>query len=130
MDIFEVNGAPVTVTIDAPEIINDLTIGPGVTLSIIAPGSLTVLTNLVDSGFIQVGAPGGWDPSLSLTGPISINSGGRIKANTAANIDFHDVQIISAGTIEAVNGGIVFLSDGTTLNGGTLATDPISIVEI
>ena len=130
MDIFEVNGAPVTVTIDAPEIINNLTIGPGVTLSIIAPGSLTVLTNLVDSGFIQVGAPGGWDPSLSLTGPISINSGGRIEANTAANIDFHDVQIISAGTIEAVNGGIVFLSDGTTLNGGTLATDSISIVEI
>ena len=42
--------------IDAPEIINKLTmIGPGVTLSIIAPGALTVLTNLVDSGFIQVG---------------------------------------------------------------------------
>ena len=62
---------------------------------------------------------------------VQVNSGGQIEANTAsAIIDLEDSQVTNGGTIDAVNGGVVFLNDGTTVNGGTVSSDVASMVEI
>ena len=147
-DIVEILTGTVVFPDGANVTISELIIGPNGTLDI-AGGSLTV-GKLVDLGTLIVG---GDPPTLTITGSLTVgnanpflvsdgsvdivdavvqvNSGGQIEANTAsAIIDLEDSQVTNGGTIDAVNGGVVFLNDGTTVNGGTVSSDVASMVEI
>ena len=141
-DIVEILTGTVVFPDGANVTISELIIGPNGTLDI-AGGSLTV-GKLVDLGTLIVGGdadthhyrladgrerqpvPGQRRLVDIVDAVVQVNSGGQIEANTAsAIIDLEDSQVTNGGTIDAVNGGVVF-KDGTTVNGGTVSSDVAS----
>ena len=65
---------PVTVTIDAPETVAGLAIGQGAILNIVSGGSLLVSNEINNAGVIELD-----DPTLSITGTVTVSGGGVIE---------------------------------------------------
>ena len=105
-DTVEINSA-VMVTINDTEIVDNLVIAAGTTLDIISPGSLTILGSLDNSGLIQVNSTSA-DPTLDLTGSVTVQSGSEIEAiGSAATVDFSYSVTTNFGTIAAQQGGTI-----------------------
>jgi len=114
VEIFEqVSGQPLTVTLDQPATVNNLIIGPGVTLDIVSGGLLTVLNGLDDSGTIVTS---GDPPLLSIGGPVTVESGAKIVTRGGV-ISFADgtVTIDPAGSGEPA-GRIVARGHGAEID--------------
>ena len=74
---------PVTVTINQSETIAGLTVGPGAELIISVGGSLVVANAINNAGVIELN-----DPTLSISGPVTLSGGGLIEmlGPTASNL--------------------------------------------
>jgi hypothetical protein len=107
--IFQRGELPLIVTIAQRELVHDLTIGEGVTLKILSPGSLTIFGALDDSGLILVNSTGE-DPTLTFRGPVTVEPAGAIEARGSdAAIYFTNVLLLNEGAIEATQGGTIVM---------------------
>ena len=124
----EINSA-VVVTIDDAEFVNSLLIGAGATLDIVSSGSLTIVGSLDDSGLIKVSSTS-VDPTLDVTGAVTVESGGEIEAvGSAATVDFAHNTLINFGSIFAVDHGTALFEYEIIYNlGGTIAAQQGGIV--
>jgi FecR protein len=118
--------APVTVTIDNAESVNNLVLGPGAILDIIPGGSLTVFGSITGGGMVELNAGGG-DPTFWVNGTVTLSGGGTIEltgspsgdnnilgvASTNAKLVNIDYTIEGAGNIGAGDGHLTFINCGT-----------------
>ncbi len=139
-------GGPITITVDDQEAAAALFIGLDATLQIVSnpasanpdntptTSSLTVAGSVNDSGLIVVNSTVS-DPTLNLSGPVTITASGEIEAiGSAAVIDFQGNLITNLGSIVSSNGATIsFLPLTLTVanpNGsGTITEAIVSIVD-
>ena len=119
-------GSPITVTVDDQENALALTLGMQDTLQIVnnpgnannpnsppIPSSLTITSQVTTSGLIVVNSNTA-DPTLTLSGPVTITASGEIEAiGNAAFINFQGDTVISLGKIVSDSKGLITFSIAT-----------------
>jgi len=127
VEVFNTADQPLTVTISKPEIVDNLTIGPGVVVDIVSGGSLTVLGTLTDEGTIIVEDPS--VTTLTLSGPTTIASEAKIVAiGSAAAISIAgSTTLTNDGTIAACDQGSISIDVNTLINGS--ATNSAALID-
>ena len=129
-DTVEIN-SPVMVTINDTEVVDNLVIAAGTTLDIVSPGSLTILGSLDNSGLIEVNSTS-TDPTLDLTGSVTVQSGSEIEAiGSTATVNFSYSVTTNLGTIAAQKGGTVTFDNSSIDNTeGTVQVDTSSFLDL
>ena len=94
--------------------VTDLTVGVGATLEIIDGGLLTVSNILDVFGTVEVLDPG--TPTLTLEGPVTVETSGTIEAiGSAATIYFADATLPPPGSYTVDNNGVIAADTGATV---------------
>ena len=94
--------------------VTDLTVGVGATVEIIDGGLLTVSNILDVFGTVEVLDPG--TPTLTLEGPVTVETSGTIEAiGSAATIYFADATPPPAGSYTVDNNGVIAANSSATV---------------
>ena len=120
---------PVTVTVDDSEVAAGLAVVANATLAVVSDssgdGAFLSSGSVDDAGTIEANSTGS-DPTVTFTGPVTIETTGEIEAvGGAASVVFSGDSIDNLGIIAARSGGTVQLVNAD-VQGGTIETDNLT----